>query len=353
MQGLMLQPWTTVQSSFPTLTQSVEDWLDLCDYADATFWIDVTQISSGSTVQLTLQTSPTLDESYFFAAAPPITLATSTAPQVLKTVRSAATVPLAKYVRWQLTLLSGTSPWSVTFRVRVAPSRQSFFVPTQLAGCVLWLRADLGITLNSGNVSGWADQSGHGNNASQINTMNQPPYVQSQMNGQPALRGDGAHFGMVTSAFTLGASATLFVATQPSTGTQSTYARMLEQQYSLTYYLGSDVNGTAYKLIVNNNSAPYGTANGGTVTSGANTIVAGEYLSPTGTLYVNGASVGTGTFTAPSNDNQAVSIMQSFQAAQWWNGYFAEAIIYNRALSTSELNSVHQYLGARYGVALL
>lgn len=32
------------------------------------------------------------------------------------------------------------------------------FVPTRLPGCALWLRADLGITLNGSTVSAWANQ---------------------------------------------------------------------------------------------------------------------------------------------------------------------------------------------------
>jgi hypothetical protein len=42
---------------------------------------------------------------------------------------------------------------------------------------VLWLRCDQGITLNSGNVSAWADLSGHGNNVAQAIASEQPPYV--------------------------------------------------------------------------------------------------------------------------------------------------------------------------------
>jgi hypothetical protein len=45
------------------------------------------------------------------------------------------------------------------------------FKPTDIGGCVLWLRSDLGITAthnppqNGDAVSAWADQSGLSNNA--------------------------------------------------------------------------------------------------------------------------------------------------------------------------------------------
>src|ERR1044072_6327157 len=56
--------------------------------------------------------------------------------------------------------------WRKTRRyLNVAPgSVTPPFVPTDIAGCVWWLRADLGVTESSG-VSLWADQSGVGDSA--------------------------------------------------------------------------------------------------------------------------------------------------------------------------------------------
>lgn len=51
------------------------------------------------------------------------------------------------------------------------------FTPTSLSGCVLWLRADLGVTLNGSTVSAWADQSGSGNHVSQGTAANQPTFT--------------------------------------------------------------------------------------------------------------------------------------------------------------------------------
>ena len=38
--------------------------------------------------------------------------------------------------------------------------------------------------------------------------------------------------------------------------------------------------------------------------------------------------------------------------SNFWKGYFAEAIVYNRALGTTEMTRVHRYLSARYGVSM-
>ena len=268
-------------------------------------------------------------------------------------------MPLARNLRWQLSTdspgISGT--WGATFRIRVAPSLQSSFVPTDVGGCVLWLRADLGISFYHGNVIGWADQSGSGNDAS-ATPGSQPPLATNVMNGAPAIVGDGFSTWMQTAAFTLGASATLFAAVQPAASPQTTYARLLEHEFDQTYYLGTDTTGTQYQLIVDDASPPFGTAVGGTVTPAANTIVSGVYSSSTGTgsLYVNGALAASDSvsFTTPTPISLPMAIMQSYNnvGSDFWSGLFAEAIVYDRDLNASELARVHRYLGGRYGVAM-
>lgn len=63
------------------------------------------------------------------------------------------------------------------------------FTPVRLPGLVSWLRSDLGVTLASGKVSAWADQSPVGSNGvSQGRAANQPTYVASGgANGLPYL----------------------------------------------------------------------------------------------------------------------------------------------------------------------
>lgn len=56
------------------------------------------------------------------------------------------------------------------------------------AALVVWVRADLGITTVSGNVSAWADQSGNGNDFAQASAGNRPTYNTAPLNGQPTLR---------------------------------------------------------------------------------------------------------------------------------------------------------------------
>jgi hypothetical protein len=63
----------------------------------------------------------------------------------------------------------------------------SAFTPKALPGLVYWLRSDLGITLNGSKVSGWADQSGNGNNFAQPTSAKQPAYSATSFGGLPGL----------------------------------------------------------------------------------------------------------------------------------------------------------------------
>ena len=62
------------------------------------------------------------------------------------------------------------------------------------SGLQLWLKADAGVTTNAaGLVTGWADQSGNGNNAAPTNnnTTYSPTYLANSQNGLPTIRFPG------------------------------------------------------------------------------------------------------------------------------------------------------------------
>lgn len=59
-------------------------------------------------------------------------------------------------------------------------------MPTDIGGLVLWLRADMGTTLNGSNVAAWADQSGNGNDFSQATDARRPTLTTGS-HGKPVL----------------------------------------------------------------------------------------------------------------------------------------------------------------------
>jgi hypothetical protein len=121
MHTFILQDWTTIRgggSGTITITQHEVEWLDLGDYQDVAFWIDVKEATvSPNQPTLTLQTAPTKDESFFQPMLSGLALTGSGTPTVLSAFMTAVSVPLARYLRWQL---SGTATWDATFRIVVA-----------------------------------------------------------------------------------------------------------------------------------------------------------------------------------------------------------------------------------------
>jgi len=79
--------------------------------------------------------------------------------------------------------------------------------PTNISGCVLWLRSDLGITMDGSNrVSVWPDQSGVGHDAVQSTDAKKPVWTDNVKNGHPVLTFDGADDWMSLSGWTHAAS---------------------------------------------------------------------------------------------------------------------------------------------------
>jgi hypothetical protein len=120
MHAFVLQDWTTIRaaSGVNTITQEEGGWLDLAPFQDVVFWIDTKE--STSTPMLAFQTSPSKDDNLFLAVAPSYAMPIGgvSTPAVVSALMTAAPVPLARYLRWQIT--SSTSPWDATFRVLVA-----------------------------------------------------------------------------------------------------------------------------------------------------------------------------------------------------------------------------------------
>jgi hypothetical protein len=122
MHTFTLTDWVTVRGAGAsnTVTQSESEWLDLTQYEDVCFWIDVKEVTG--TVTLNVQTSPTKDESFFTniytnaALAAGIVNPGSTGGKVIMATTSG--VPVARYVRWQLS--SATNPYDATFRIFIS-----------------------------------------------------------------------------------------------------------------------------------------------------------------------------------------------------------------------------------------
>jgi hypothetical protein len=127
MDGLLLQDWVTLRglntagTPIPVITQGSDGWLDIGDYEDLVFTLDVREITNPSSpnVMLVYETSPTVQDTSFRAMVNAFTpVAGQRIDRVLATY---AGVPAARYVRWKLTsTVQSASTYDITFRVLVA-----------------------------------------------------------------------------------------------------------------------------------------------------------------------------------------------------------------------------------------
>lgn len=236
--------------------------------------------------------------------------------------------------------------WGIISQFEAPP-----FVPTQLADLLMWQRADLGITIETG-VSSWLDQSGNGNNLSQANTLYQPGFNASDAtyNNHPVL------------LFTQTGETQLSInPISPSTAANVTVFFVGETDHSVYQFFFEFVGAGAIAFYYNGDNNFYALGGGGASEFPANTS-AGSTPSVFGTLF-NGASsaiyLNAKTPLATGNAGTAIGQTQGWLSGtdlapngSGFNGKMAEFIFYNRALTTSEINQVLAYIGARYNIAI-
>ncbi len=375
MQGFLLQPWTTVHCTAGSglvfsLTQDEEEWLDLGSYADAAFWIDVADVAlpSGSSptpqITLSLQTAPTKDEPYFQPIAGPVILGStspSTTPILVKSVRGTSTVPLARWVRWQLSVpSSATGSWGITFRIRAVPAKQSFFAPAQLPGCMLWLRADLGVTLDTtgtGNVQQWNDQSPIGDpnkNLTQATSANRPGYKPSNAsyNNLPTLTlASASSLSMASGLWaTVVNQPTTWVFVAHNTGSHAVFEYLMDGN-NLNEAQACGLNVTPAVFI-------YASATYLNYTNAwsSPSVVLGEWNGASSNIYFNnitGAAQQSGSVgTGASSGQGGMTLGAHFGAGNYWDGSVAEIIGFSGLLTAKQKFQLRQYLNGRYALSL-
>ena len=123
MDGWLLEDYITISgkpgAGVYSIAQSSHKYMDVGDYEDLVFYLDVRNYSGGGgTLSVAYETSPTREDSTFLAMMAPVALSQ---PGLVVTAApfAIASTPAARFVRWRLFAPLATGAWEATFRILV------------------------------------------------------------------------------------------------------------------------------------------------------------------------------------------------------------------------------------------
>lgn len=234
-------------------------------------------------------------------------------------------------------------------------------------GLILWLDAadDDSFVYSSGTeVSQWRDKSGLNNHANQATVANQPSR-NTVVNSRKSVNFSSANADRlrVNSGMVFTNSVTAIVFIKP--GTQNfAYADILDQDHGMDGYNGWVIqrNNTASQWLVwlaNEANTTWLNTNAISYTDNTPQIVTLRKGSSTLTLSSNGTSSGD-VAIADQQIRQANYVglnigtwragNELYATSRHYNGEICEILVYNRALSLTEIKQVHTYLGQKWGI---
>ena len=238
------------------------------------------------------------------------------------------------------------------------------WTPKKLPGLALWLDAsDLStITHDAGAVSQWDDKSSNGYHVAQGTASEQPvtgTRTQGGRNvidfagddrllrgGVPILKNVQHHsvfmvFGRDAAS---GRNDLLYITTA------TTFARLL---------LSSNLVATDYTATFRRLDADSGvTAGGGTVDANPHVMRStANFVNGTVSAHLDGAELGTGVVTTGSTSdtnasNLVVGATFGVSGTNFLDGFVAEVIVYEAALTAQQVGDAEIYLASKWGVAL-
>lgn len=219
------------------------------------------------------------------------------------------------------------------------------FSPADVADLTLWLDASdsATITESGGLVSQWDDKSGNTNHATQATGSLQPTTGTRTLNGLNVIDYIPTDYMDLPAAIRAvggGNNTTFLVAATDNTGLDRSF---IDVSGGTGIYRVVFSNATSRVLRFRNGGSFVDLS--GTLSTDAQIVTAqrnGIDLS----LYANG---GTGV-TASGGSDVTGATTARLGDTFGTDGYYAEVLIYTRALTTDEINQVGNYLGSKWGL---
>lgn len=220
--------------------------------------------------------------------------------------------------------------------------------PSGISDLVIWLDAnDLGLA-DGDPVPSWTDKSATGRVFSQGDTSRRPTYRTNVINAQPVVRFDGSNDTLLSTALQLGNNYSTFAVVRPLVNTGN-WTNIFE-------------NGSGARVMLWLNNNPYSLqAVGHREGSFTNSSVAVSPLSSPSLvgyvitsgelqLYINGASATTNNPTQGSTPALSGAFGVGGRSDGYTlNGDIAEIVIYNKSLSSTEVQQLKDYFNDKYG----
>lgn len=231
----------------------------------------------------------------------------------------------------------------------------------------LWLRADLGITLNGTTVSAWADQSGNNNNVVQSDSTKQPVFEQIGFNGKPSIKFDGSNDNLQTSVAVDNSAQnklSAFIVVQVLTNadgypfsTDTSYSTLffglgvglLAAPTSARVFLTDTKGNVGISLCTNSTTSAYNANKNYFIISADRSLTTAE----AGMIF-NGTTITNGTTLNANNTNNfgntKINIGSATGVSIFSNCRIAEFALFQKILSVNEITSLNNYARQRYGL---
>jgi hypothetical protein len=244
---------------------------------------------------------------------------------------------------------------SLSGGLQLTAPRRGTFTPASVSGLLLWLAADSTAHLwqdtartvpavaDGDPVACWDDGSGVGHNVVQATTTKRPLLKLAILNSKPVLRFDGVDDFL---------QATFTAITQPF----SRIAVFNMRSYAASSHIYG-AGPTGQGVLFESSTSPIMSLYDGTVSPSTSSLAVGTFgvvselhNGAASELRVNGAAAATG--------NPGVATLSGVTLSAASNGAsttpvdHAEVVVYNRALTTAERQSVERYLGTKYGITV-
>lgn len=236
------------------------------------------------------------------------------------------------------------------------------FVPTDIAGCQLWLKADAGIIKDGSNyVSQWDDQSGNNNHAVQATAINQPLFVNSAYNGLPSIRFNGmSNFmsGIVDAP--INEQLSVFFVAKQYDNTLNNGALLLNMSSVSDDYINTGeivvmANSSTSQIFFRNISGATNNYSSSFINSMSAFCLKIDSSAPYAiyTHYVNGilgSTVYSGNYAFLYDRYILGCRYVSGLYSYFLNIEFSEVLIYNSALSDTNRQLVENYINTKYAI---